>query len=80
MLIQVISLVGAALVLTAFAALQTRRMSAETYAYQLMNLFGGFFLFLAAMTARQAGLIAIEAAWTLVSGYGLFRVWRAARL
>jgi hypothetical protein len=72
--IQSISILGAILVLGAYAAHQLQRLSSKTAAYQLMNLFGGFFLFIAALESRQAGLIAIEGAWTLVSGYGLWRV------
>lgn len=79
MLMQVVSIVGAVLVLGAYTAHQLQRLPSQTALYQLMNLFGGFFLFLSALQSAQAGLIAIEGAWTLVSGFGLWRVVRRGR-
>jgi predicted small integral membrane protein len=74
MFIQVVSIIGALLVLGAYAAHQARRLHAHTIAYQLMNLFGGFFLFLAALTSRQVGLMVVEGSWTVISLGGLWRV------
>ena len=79
MLMQVISVAGALLVLTAYAAHQLKRMHAETWAYQILNLAGGAMLFWAALTTRQAGLILMEGAWTVISMYGLVQVWRRVR-
>lgn len=76
MFVQAISILGAILVLGAYAAHQAKRLATATHAYQLMNLFGGLFLFVAALESRQAGLIAIEGAWTLVSAWGLVRLVR----
>ena len=78
MLIQVASVLGAILVLGAFAAHQAKRLQSETYAYQLMNLFGGFLLCVAAISTRQAGLILMEGAWTAIAAWGLVRVMRKA--
>ena len=74
MFIQVVSIIGALLVLGAYGAHQARRLHAHTISYQLMNLFGGFFLFLAALTSRQLGLMVVEGSWTLISVGGLWRV------
>ena len=62
------------MVLCAYAAHQADRMPKETYAYQLLNLFGGALLVWAAFTTRQAGLILMEGAWTVLSAYGLMRL------
>jgi hypothetical protein len=78
MLIQAISIAGAILVLTAYTAHQLRRMQSETYTYQALNLVGGAMLVWAAVTTRQAGLILMEGAWTVVSAYGLWRLIRAS--
>ena len=78
MLMQGISIAGAVLVLTAYTAHQMRRMESETFLYQLLNLFGGAMLLSAAVSTRQAGLILMEGAWTIVSAYGLWKVFRAA--
>lgn len=76
MLMQAISIAGAIMVLTAYTAHQLRRMQAETYTYQLLNLAGGAMLVWAAITTGQAGLILMEGAWTVVSAYGLWRLVR----
>jgi hypothetical protein len=76
MLMQAISIAGAIMVLTAYTAHQLRRMRSETYTYQVLNLVGGAMLVWAAITTRQAGLILMEGAWTVVSAYGLWRLVR----
>jgi hypothetical protein len=76
MLMQAMSIVGALFVLTAFGAHQLGRMHAETYTYQLLNLAGGAILVIAAITTRQAGLILMEGAWTVISAYGVVKVMR----
>ena len=73
MAMQVISIGGALMVLIAYGAHQLKRMSADTYAYQLLNLFGGALLLWAALTTRQAGLILMEGAWTVISAYGVVK-------
>jgi hypothetical protein len=77
MLMQVISITGALLVLTAYAAHQFDRLSKDTYAFQLLNLIGGAALVAAALTTRQFGLIIMEGAWTLISLGGLIKVMRS---
>lgn len=78
MVMQVISIVGALLVLTAYAAHQLRRMHSQTYTYQFLNLIGGALLCWAAYSTRQAGLILMEGAWTIISAYGVWRLTRKA--
>ena len=77
MLMQVISIAGALMVLTAYAAHQFDRLSKETYTYQLLNTIGGAALVAAAITTRQAGLIIMEGAWTVISFAGLIKVMRS---
>lgn len=74
MVIQAISIGGAMLVLFAYAGNQLKRMHPETYTYQLLNLIGGAALLFAAITTKQAGLILMEGAWTVISAAGLWRV------
>ena len=76
MAMQVISIAGALMVLTAYAAHQLRRMHSETYVYQVLNLVGGALLCWAAISTGQAGLILMEGAWTAISAYGLLGVIR----
>ena len=62
------------MVLIAYAAHQFDRLAKETYVYQLLNLIGGAALVAAAITTRQAGLIIMEGAWTVISLGGLIKV------
>ena len=79
MVYQIVSLVGAILILFAFGAQQLRKLDASTAAYQALNLFGGVCLWLSAMAARQYGFILLEGSWTIVSAYGLWMVVREGR-
>ena len=78
MIFQIVSLVGAILIIIAFAAQQLGRLAAETKTYQILNLTGGFCLFVAALATVQYGFILLEGMWTVASAYGLWRVTRRA--
>jgi len=78
MLFQIIQLVGAVLILGAFAAQQSKRLESETVVYQLLNCLGGFCLCTAAVAEVQYGFILLEGAWTILSAAGLVRVMRGA--
>jgi hypothetical protein len=71
---QVISFIGAVLILAAYMALQLNRLSAETMTFQLLNLFGGVFLCITAVALRQYGFILVEGLWAILSAAGLWRV------
>jgi NADH:ubiquinone oxidoreductase subunit 6 (subunit J) len=79
MVYQIVSLVGAILILFAFGAQQLRKLDASTAAYQALNLVGGVCLWLSAMAARQYGFILLEGSWTIASAYGLWMVVREGR-
>jgi len=74
MIVQIVSLVGAILILYAFASQQLGRLAAETRTYQILNLIGGFFLCIAAVATRQIGFILLEGTWTVASAYGVWRL------
>jgi hypothetical protein len=72
-------LIGAVLILLAFALVQARRLDPHKAAALLMNLFGAGLVM--ASLARRFNLAAflLEAAWALVALWGLARL-AAARL
>jgi hypothetical protein len=74
MVYQLISIVGAVVILSAYAAQQMKKLQAESVAYQLMNFVGGTCLCVAAVAAQQYGFIILEGTWAVLSAWGLWRV------
>ena len=67
MLDQVISLVGAALILTAYALNQRGVLGPRDTSYNVMNLVGAGLLTWIAVVDRRAGFIVLEGTWVLLS-------------
>ncbi|HTL05738.1 MAG TPA: hypothetical protein VL241_08335 [Gemmatimonadales bacterium] len=78
-MIQVVSLLGALLILIPFAASQLRRLAVATLAYQLPNLVGSLALTVVAILERQYGFILLEGTWAVMSLVGLIGVLRTPR-
>ena len=64
---QLVSLVGAAMVLGAYLALQRGWMRREDRSYNALNLFGSLLLTYVAVVDRRVGFIVLEGAWALLS-------------
>jgi hypothetical protein len=75
-MMQFVSLLGAALILGAYAAHQVGRMGRESILYHSLNALGGFILCVVAVDASQAGFIVLEGAWTAISLGALVRTAR----
>ena len=73
MFFQVISLVGAVLILTAYVALQTGRMQARNRWFSILNFAGSALLTWVAVIDWRIGFIFLETAWALLSLPGIFR-------
>ena len=74
-MLQAASIVGAALILAAYAAHQAGWLGRDSIAYHLMNVLGGLVLLVVAVEAIQIGFIILEGAWTAISLVALLRVW-----
>lgn len=75
-MIQIISVLGALLILIPFAANQVDRLNRDSFSYQLMNLVGSGTLAAIAVIERQYGFLLLEGTWALVSLWGLATVLR----
>ena len=73
---QLVSLLGAAMILAAFGAQQAGRLRPESTAYLLLNLAGSVILTYFAVEARNLGLIALEGSWAAISLVSLLRALR----
>lgn len=73
---QAIQVVGALLILVAFAAAQFGRMNTSSIAYLWLNLIGSAILAVLAAIERQYGFLLLEGVWALVSLWALVAVLR----
>ena len=78
MFFQALSLLGAVLILVAYAAAQMSKMSTGGTNYQLLNLIGSTALCVAAIAALQYGFILLEGSWAVLSVWGLWKVRRTS--
>ena len=75
---QVIQVVGAALILTAYVAAQVERMDPQSRVYLSLNLVGSIILAVLAAIGAQWGFLLLETAWAIVSLWGLIKPTRVA--
>lgn len=76
---QIVSLVGAALILLAFVLSTLERLDPRTPAYLWLNFVGAAGLGYTATVGRQYGFILLEGTWSIVALVGLIRLARARR-
>jgi hypothetical protein len=75
---QVVSLVGAAIILGAYGLLQAGRLERVDASFNLANAIGAALLTAVAIHDLRWGFIVLEGAWTLLSLVGLRRPARGA--
>lgn len=70
---QLLQILGALLVLVAFALAQFRLLDQRSYVYLLLNLVGSAVLAKLAASDRQWGFLLLEGVWALLSLWGIAR-------
>jgi len=75
---QLISLVGAVLILAAYLALQRGWLPRESRLYNALNFVGSGLLTYVAIKDGKAGFIILEAAWALLSVPGMIKRTKVA--
>lgn len=76
---QVVQLIGAVMILTAFVLAQQRRLGTDSVTYLALNAAGAAILAVVAVADRDLGFTLLEGTWTIVSTGGLVRCLRLRR-
>ena len=74
-----IGLSGVLIVLIAYILLSIHKMSAKSYSYFGLNALGSFLIMYSLFHEWNLSAFMMEFCWFLVSLYGVFSVWRAAK-
>jgi hypothetical protein len=75
---QIVSFVGALLILIAYAGHQMGWMNPRSALYNILNALGSVILLYIALHPFQIGFIMLEGVWTLISLYAMARPRRSA--
>ena len=73
LLVQCLSLLGAALCLVPYVCLQFHYLDAKKFTYNLLNALGSGILFAIALNPLQVGFFVMECIWFLASAIGCFK-------
>lgn len=77
-MLAILQIFGALLILAAFMATQTDRISPHSVAYLTLNLIGSVILAGLALDSEDWGFVLLEGVWAIGSAYGLLQQLRGA--
>ena len=75
---QVVQVIGAVMILVAYAAAQTGRWSTDAPVYLWLNLIGSAILAVLAATSNNWGFLLLEGVWAIVTTISLIKLRRRA--
>lgn len=73
---QLVQIIGAALILAAYAGAQAGRLDQRSISYLVLNLIGSATLAVLAAIEGQLGFLLLEGVWAIVSAWSLGRELR----
>jgi hypothetical protein len=73
---QVVQVIGALMILTAYAAAQAGRWATDAPAYLWLNLIGSIILAVLAATSHNWGFLLLEGVWAIVTAASLLKRYR----
>jgi hypothetical protein len=73
-MVQAISIVGAILILAAYAGNQLKALDSSTALYVILNLVGAAILAAVAALEDQWGFLLLEGVWTLIAAFAAIRL------
>jgi hypothetical protein len=74
---QVIQVIGAVMILVAYAAAQTGRWSTNAPVYLVLNEVGSIILAVLAAMSENWGFLLLEGVWAIVTAWSLIKLRRA---
>jgi hypothetical protein len=74
---QVIQVIGALMILVAYAAAQTGRWSTDALMYLWLNEVGSVILAVLAAMSKNWGFLLLEGVWAIVTAWSLIKVRRS---
>ena len=77
---EVVGFTGAILFLASYALLQVGKLKADSFSYSFTNLIAAFLILISLMYAWNFPAVFIEAAWMIVSAYGMYKCFTKVRL
>ncbi len=77
-MLQIVSVLGALMILLAYAANQFRFIGPSNLSYALLNFVGSLVLAVIAVIEVQWGFILLEVVWALVSLWGIITILRGS--